>query len=192
MLVVVAALSYITELPTLCNLLAGPQASAVPPIRVASPLEEFLEYNLWTSWGGWDVELTLRQIEIILGKKLPEEAFTTTAWWQDPSYPHVESWRKLRWKAGCHGREGRLERITFTKDPPPLRCELCAKKGGAQDPAANFQEPGQFVGHFKRVHGLQKGVQEWLELLLREHTSRLEKNSNLGLILQSLAREDTR
>ncbi|NLE06269.1 MAG: hypothetical protein GX638_15900 [Crenarchaeota archaeon] len=61
--------------------------------------------------------LTLRQIELIIGNKLPNSAFIHGAWWKDPaSHSNVESWLTIGWKVSTHSKKGKIEWVEFKHD----------------------------------------------------------------------------
>lgn len=77
------------------------------------PLKKFLENCVLCCD---EMKLTLKQMEIILRKKLPESAYVHHAWWHDPaSHPHVENWEDLGWKVSVHTEKGRIRWVVFRK-----------------------------------------------------------------------------
>jgi len=76
-----------------------------------TPLSEFLKSNR-----GDKVELTLKQIEIILGNSLPPSARMYPAWWHDPaSHPHVKSWTDIGWNVSTYTERGRIKWVVFRR-----------------------------------------------------------------------------
>lgn len=85
-----------------------------------APLSEFLNNN-----HGDKVELTLKQIEIILRERLPPSARMYPAWWHDPaSHPHVKSWTDTGWDVSTCTNRGQIERVVFS------RAKFQTTKGG--------------------------------------------------------------
>ena len=62
------------------------------------------------------VPLTLRQIELIIGKTLPDSAREYVAWWSDPnSHPNAEAWLSIGWKANTHSDKGKTDWVEFKR-----------------------------------------------------------------------------
>ena len=59
------------------------------------------------------IELSLRQIEIILRRELPRSAYTYPTYWHDQARPHVSRWKETGWNASIHSEEGRIKWVTF-------------------------------------------------------------------------------
>lgn len=77
------------------------------------PLRRFLEN---CAPGCDEIELTLKQIEIILRQRLPESAYAHHAWWHDAaSHPHVESWEDLGWKANVRSERGTIDWVVLRR-----------------------------------------------------------------------------
>lgn len=63
-----------------------------------------------------EITLTLEQIEMITGSRLPDSARVHFAWWSDPtSHPQARSWTDIGWKAHVHSEKGKVEWVTFRK-----------------------------------------------------------------------------
>lgn len=75
-----------------------------------SLLAEFLSLSVQD-----EVILTFRQIELIIGDKLPESARTHNAWWSNAttSHPHADTWLLSGYKT--HSLSLEEETISFSK-----------------------------------------------------------------------------
>lgn len=63
-----------------------------------------------------EITLALKQIEIVVGSKLPESARRYHAWWSGPSFhPQARNWSDIGWSARVHSKEGSIDYITFKK-----------------------------------------------------------------------------
>lgn len=80
-------------------------------MSIYDPLKEFLSLHRENR-----IVLTLRQIEIIINRDLPDSAHVHHAWWSHPSsHPHVRSWSDIGWKAELHSEKGKIDWVTFRK-----------------------------------------------------------------------------
>jgi len=60
--------------------------------------------------------LSLKQIEIILRRKLPDSAYNYHAWWFDSStHTNVRSWEDAGWKVSIRSRKGEIQKVIFTR-----------------------------------------------------------------------------
>jgi hypothetical protein len=46
-----------------------------------------------------DVTLPLTEAEALVGRRLPNAAWTNTGWWRNPATPAVRAWEALGWRA---------------------------------------------------------------------------------------------
>jgi len=71
---------------------------------------EFLSYSVQD-----DIILTFRQIELLIGEKLPESARIHSAWWSNAttSHPHADAWLLAGYKT--HNLSLDNETVSFIK-----------------------------------------------------------------------------
>src|SRR2546429_5846217 len=80
------------------------------------PLEHFLKKQRTKRW-----RVAFREIEAMLGFKLPQSAFKYPAWWSndETGHSHAKAWLDAGWRTEEVDLEGR--KLTFARVEPPSR-----------------------------------------------------------------------
>ena len=63
-----------------------------------------------------EIILSLKQIEIILHRKLPDSAYNHPAWWFDSlTHTNVRSWEDTGWKVSIRSSKGKIQWVIFSR-----------------------------------------------------------------------------
>ena len=72
-----------------------------------------------TSYPGQDLTLTFMDIEQLLGRPLPEDAWRRTWWANTPDVPQARAWLRAGWQVRWVRRRGAHPAVTFARVRPP-------------------------------------------------------------------------